>query len=121
MVQKIFIPKKGKYTYPLVVLFDPPVRSSYIKLIDSDGNEFQDGKLEGRRSSEISVFLYRPMKLIETKSGVIKQPHLKIGDVVKCKIKVIDSKGEACESEGDVLVETDIIKVESEEEDTVEE
>lgn len=105
MAQKIFIPKTGKHTYPLVVLFEPPVKSSYMKLIDSKGRVFQDGKLEGRRSSEISVFLYRPMKLIETKSGVEKQTHLEIGEIVKCKIKVIDSKGETMEMEGDVKVE----------------
>lgn len=105
MVQKIYIPKKGKHTDPLVVLFDPPVKSSYMQLISKDGTVFQDGKIEGKRSSEIAVFLYRPMKLIETKEGLFQQKHLKPGEIVKCKVRVIDSTGAETKAEGDVLVE----------------
>ena len=106
MVQKIFIPKTGKYTYPLVVLFEPPVKSSFMQLIDSDGRIFQDGKLENKRSSEITVFLYRPIRILEGENGEpIHQKHLSIGDKVTCKVQFISSDGTKGESEGVVLVE----------------
>ena|SRR3990167_1060271 len=106
MTQKTFIPKTGKYTYPLVVLFEPPVKSSTMQLIDSDGRIFQDGKLENKRSSEISVFLYRPMKLLEGADGSpISQKHLSIGDKIICKVQYISSDGIKSESQGEVTVE----------------
>ncbi len=105
MEQKIFIPKTAKYTYPIVVLFEPPVNSSFIQLVDSAGNTFQDGKLEGRRAGEISVFVYRPIKILEKDGSPVPQKHLIIGEKIICKVQVIDAAGKKISKEGEVTVE----------------
>lgn len=96
---KIYIPKKAKYTYPLVVLFEPPVLSSFIQLCNEDGTVFQSGELKEKRASEISLFTYRPKKIIEVDGEPVQQTHLKIGDKILVKVQAFDSGRNKFEAE----------------------
>lgn len=100
MPNKIFIPDSCEHTQALRVLVEPPSDKMYIQLCDSEnGKSFQEGKIEGKRTRELAIFMFRPMKLIEEGNTVREQVHLKKGDKVLVKVQVYDSKKEKTESE----------------------
>ncbi len=102
--QEIFIPKECKNTEALRVITEPPINDATIKLIDSNGTVFQEGKIESRRTNEIAVFMFRPRKIINTEDGQKLQEHLKLGEVVHVVVTVIDKNREEVQKEGDVTV-----------------
>lgn len=90
MEQKIFIPKSCEHTQALRVIVNPPSDKMYIQLCDPVTREpFQEGKIEGRRTEELAIFLFRPMKIIEDSEGNIsRQIHLKAGDKVLVRVQI---------------------------------
>lgn len=105
MEQKIYIPTTCKHTEALRVMVEPPSSKMYIQLCNSDSKlPFQEGKIEGRRGSEIAIFMFRPMKIIEIAGKPQKQEHLKVGENVLVKVQVFDKEGKKHEAEESVLV-----------------